>query len=517
MSPDRGATPQFQSILFERAVRDRPVDEPDCFGDLRLDQIVASVIAGREHYALAEYFYHPLRDPEDVRYRHDVLGDLEHDGVRDAVAQFVKGMRTVRADLAFVQRSPYPREQERWFLESAARYCRTVVSLTEALGELTLGASGFRALRSYLGGYIASADFRSLVNETRELADELATIRYAVHIKGGRIRVSRYEDEPDMSAEVQQTFAKFHRDARTDYRVRFPDQPGMNHVEARIAEFVGRLFPDTFQRLEHYCTHHRQYRDQTIVRFDREVQFYLAYLEYIEPLRSAGLAFTYPQISEDNSEVSVLETFDLALAHGLPSDRARIVTNDLCLTNPERILVVSGPNNGGKTTFARMFGQLHYLASLGLPVPGSQARLPLPDRIFTHFEREETIETLRGKFEDELVRIREILAQATGDSVLIMNESFGSTALRDAVEVGTRVVRRIVELDALCVFVTFIDELASLGETTVSMMSTVEPEDPARRTYKIVRKPADGLAYAMAIADKYALGYESLRRRVVTS
>ena len=120
-APDRGSTPQFQSILFERAVWDGPVDEPDCFGDLRLDQIVASVVAGREHYALAEYFYHPLHDPAGVRYRHDVLGDLEHDGVRDAVAQFVKGMRTVRDDLAFVQRSPYPREQERWLLESAAR------------------------------------------------------------------------------------------------------------------------------------------------------------------------------------------------------------------------------------------------------------------------------------------------------------------------------------------------------------------------------------------------------------
>ena len=64
MSPDRGATPQFQSILFERGVSDGPVDEPDCFGDLRLDQIVASVIAGREDYALAEYFNHPLRDPD---------------------------------------------------------------------------------------------------------------------------------------------------------------------------------------------------------------------------------------------------------------------------------------------------------------------------------------------------------------------------------------------------------------------------------------------------------------------
>ena len=180
-------------------------------------------------------------------------------------------------------------------------------------------------------------------------------------------------------------------------------------------------------------------------------------------------------------------------------------------------MVVTGPNHGGKTTFARTTGQLHYLASLGYPVPARSARMLLPDQVFTHFEREEDLATLRGKLADELARIRDALNAATGRSLLVMNESFASTTLRDATFIGGRILAGMTGLGLLGVYVTFIDELASATPACVSMVGTVNPDDPAERTYKIVRKAADGLAYADAIARKYRLTYPQLKQRLAAS
>jgi DNA mismatch repair protein MutS len=99
---------------------------------------------------------------------------------------------------------------------------------------------------------------------------------------------------------------------------------------------------------------------------------------------------------------------------------------------------------------------------------------------------------------------------------VIMNEIFSSTTLYDARFLGSKLLKKVMQLDALCVYVTFVDELASMGDSVVSMMSTIVPENPAERTYKVVRKPADGLAHALAIAEKHGLTYERLRGRVAS-
>lgn len=508
----------FTSILSGgRLAQAGELPEPPFFADLNLDQVFAAVAAGRGEYRLAPFFRVPLRDAAAVRYRQEVMRDLENEAVRRAVTQFAGQLRVMREHLIQARKLRYRYQKERWFLDGAALYCAAVRGLAAALHETGLASHGFTAFRQYLSGYAGSAAFASLAADAADVSGAVDAVRYCVSIKAGRVGVTRYEGEADFGAQVTSTFAKFSRGGGKDYRSSFEDWPEVSSVEERILDRVARLYPDVFGALDRFCQRHAGFLDQTIYAFDREVQFYLAYLDFIAPLKAAGLEFCYPEVSDDDHQTSAEAAFDLMLAAKLMPSPAGLVVNDCRLSGPERIIVVTGPNHGGKTTFARMFGQLHYLASLGYPVPARRARLFLPDRIFTHFEREEDIAALRGKLAEELVRVRAVLDEATGSSLVVMNESFSSTTLRDAAFIGERVLERMTALGLLGVYVTFVDELSSLNDACVSMVGAVVPGNPAERTYKIVRKPADGLAYAAAIARKYGLTYSQLKDQLATS
>jgi DNA mismatch repair protein MutS len=515
----RAAAPRFHSVLFRRSEGGSAVhaeEEPDYFRDLNLDQVLQSMISGREEYDLSPLFYSLLHDVAAVWYRHEVLRDLERPGVLQAIARFAERMTQMRAHLDRADHLYYELQRQSWFVDAVEVYCDAVRALADELPAQQPRSEGLIGLCGYLAEYVASPGFISLVDETTRLRQAFGAIRYSVLIQGGQVTVTDYAGDADYSEQVQDTFARFRQGRVSGYRAASPDTVEMNHVEAQILDGVASLHTEVFARRANYCVRHGDYLDETIARFDREVQFYVAYLELIGRPRAAGLPFCYPQVSTQSKEIAAVETFDIALADKLVREPQPVVRNDLYLEGPERMFVVSGPNNGGKTTFARTFGQLHHLAGLGLLVPGREARLFLPDCIYTHFEKEEDISTLRGKFEDELVRVHEILDRATASSVIVMNESFSSTTLNDALFVGSEVIRRILELECLGVYVTFVDELASLADATVSMVTQIVPENPTVRTFKVLRRPADGLAYAWAIAEKYGLTYERVIERIGT-
>jgi DNA mismatch repair protein MutS len=515
--PPAGQAAPCESILFQNAtdhLSDEQLAVPDFFIDLNLDQIVAAITAGKEEYNLRPFFYRPLHEVDAVAFRHEVMQDLGDRRLFEAIKDFASSMRTVREHLAQLGKHYYEHQKERWFLDAVELYGAAVNGLVRDLSAAELGSRGLLAFREYVRRYASSERFAAVVAEAKRLEAALAAIRYSIFIDGPRVEVRHYAGEPDYSAEVEATFARFQQGAAQEYSFKFSGSLEIDHIQGQILNGVAHLHEETFSQLARFRAANSDFLDPTIVAFDRESQFYIAYLEYIAPLKEAGLSFCYPRVSQSRKDVNDNDGFDLALAGKLIHEHAIPVCNDFYLEGPERIVVISGPNQGGKTTFARTFGQLHYLASLGLPVPGTEAQLYLPDRIFTHFEREERMTNLRGKLEDDIVRIHDILEAATPRSLIIINEIFASTTLRDAIFLSKKIASAFMKLDLLCVWVTFIEEVASLGEKTVSMVSTVVPQNPAQRTFKIVRRRADGLAYAMSLAEKYRLTRAMIKERI---
>ena len=357
--------------------------------------------------------------------------------VLEAVREFAGGMQQMRKHLALIEQAPLRPPEAALVPRGGLGVLRRGSALPEQLGDARAAVPRLRRAARLPGELcrIATRSPRSCTRRETLSRTSSPRSRYAVHIRGNRVQGQpvrgRAGHERGDRAHVREVQAGRGQGLSGAASASCAD---MNHVEAQILELVAKLHPETFSKLEQYCTRHARYLDAD----DRPLRSRGPVLPRLSRVHRAAEGTRpsrsrYPRVSARSKDVRATETFDLALAVKLAGDGAPVVCNDFHLADPERILVVSGPNNGGKTTFARTFGQLHYLASLGLPVPGS-GRAAVPARPDLHPLRAGGGHRRRfaGSSRTSCSASTRSSSRRRGASVLIMNESFGSTTLRDA-------------------------------------------------------------------------------------
>ncbi|MDR3310910.1 MAG: hypothetical protein LBS90_06140 [Oscillospiraceae bacterium] len=523
----------FYSILFPSpehiALTESP---PQYFADTNLDQLVFHIATVKKAHKLAPHFCTPLSDLRTIEYRQQVLRELEDGSLRelygelsDAVCEIEAAMEKAGGDLtsfanANLDGSPrYKYFALGQFLNCASNYCATIEKLTASVAAAEFRSEGLRAFAEYLAGYAASEEFAKLRSQAAELRGKLKSVRYNMLLentqsgmKAASARVRRYDGEESYSDSLLALFRKFRQSDGEPYKRVLPETPVSVANEHALLGLVAKTHPEVFVKLRSFCMANLSYLDETIGRFAHEIQFYIGWHEYTAAVRAAGLPLCYPTLITGAGDVRLRGMFDVVLA--AKQRGTGIIPNDFELVAPERIAVITGPNQGGKTTLSRAFGQAHYLASLGLSVPGTEARLFLCDKILTHFGKQEDLEMLSGQLQDDLIRLKSLFDSATPRSIIIINEIFASTTLFDALAIGRLVMDKLTKLGAPALMITFLDELADYGENTISVAGVVDAESPERRTYRFERKRPESLAYAGHIMRKYNLTPELMDGRL---
>lgn len=203
----------------------------------------------------------------------------------------------------------------------------------------------------------------------------------------------------------------------------------------------------------------------------QELQFYRVACDMAEKLTASGLSYCYPEVLEKEADCLTAEgIYDmLLLTEGKNSDT--IVPNDIDMTAPGILAI--GDNNCGKTSFLRAVGSAALFAQSGLFVCAKSMRVSVRSGIFSHFssaEKELTAGDAAGRFEGEVMDIAKIIDSLTPYSLVLLNESFQTTAYREGAEGMKAILDILPKIKVRYIFVTHMKAIFKLfepGEVTV--------------------------------------------------
>lgn len=307
----------FYSILFETKEKEVPLkDAPSALYDLHLDIYFAHLLKEIEKYELDKHYYTMLSDVDTIYYRQEILKDLENPDVLKEIKEFSfktgllkKTMDSLRAILQTKGSKNSNYLTYGLILEAAKTYTEAILSLTTNWENLPFKSRGFLALKEYLKNYSMKEDFKELVKDVEELRKAFDNIHYTMEIKGGQLKVSKYAGEESLTDEINKLFSRFYVESNRNYAQKITKGLFERRIEVLLVNSLAKIYKDEYKMLEAFCKKHQDFDDDILLRFAKEVQFYLGWLESLKYMIQDGLPFCYPEIIP-NKQIEIDNLFD---------------------------------------------------------------------------------------------------------------------------------------------------------------------------------------------------------------
>ena len=208
--------------------------------------------------------------------------------------------------------------------------------------------------------------------------------------------------------------------------------------------------------------------------------------------------WTKPELSEDDK-------LDIRSGrHPVLEAGAKFVPNDLALDNKRRLLLLTGPNMGGKSTYLRQTALISILAQAGSFVPAERARIGLIDRVFTRVGAHDDIRRGRSTFMVEMIEVAHILRRATARSLVLLDEIGRGTSTFDGLAIAWAVTEDVASrVQCRCLFATHYHQLVGLESEIEGLVNVhvqvAESGGELKFLYTVADGPCDD-SYGVQVA-----------------
>ncbi|SDC93981.1 MutS-related protein [Paraburkholderia lycopersici] len=463
--------------------RDERWNEKTLTQDLELATLYRAMAAGDEFIEGVAKSVVPvsLDALDDILYRQAILKDcLGHEAtVRQMYAIAVEAQETER-------KSFY------WGLTaSASSVLHSARDLVQAylvsLGKLrrladdeatSFESGGFRRFFAMVGAELTDDYFASIKHCLKDLKFNGGVLISAQPGRGnkGARYVLRKPHEPDPNL-IRRLLAR--KPPSRTFRIAERDENGaraVSELEARGVNHVANALAQSADHIKRFFAMLRA-----------ELGFYLGFMNLRNELVKRGLPVCFPvpfPAGQRKQKFAGLYDVSLALRMEQPP-----VGNDVD-ANGNDAIVVTGANQGGKSTFLRSIGIAQVLLQTGGLVGDSEFEANIANGIFTHYKREEDVTMQGGKFDEELRRMSEIVDHIGPHALFLSNESFASTNEREGSEIGRQILMALLDAHVKICLVTHLFTLAkSLSDDCAfpALFLRAERREDGGRTFRLIQ------------------------------